>query len=217
MQTATRRRTTWAVAASLIAHIAVLTLVARQHPMLVIPHELAGPPEPIIPILLTPRAPAAAAHGVPAEIRLHRRAQRTPPNELPVAPLVTPTAPPPAPAPPGPVTVRANPGPTVAEAQQANVRGALQGLVGCADPDAARLSRAQRARCEERLAAGAKDTAFLGLGVSNDKQRLMDAAGAKKEADARYRRAPMPAGSITAPAFGASAEDMANSMGGPPR
>lgn len=189
MRTATRRRSTMAVAASLIAHIAVFAVLWMQRPVLVIPEEQAGPPEPVIPVLLMPRTPpVGAAHGAPAQIRLHQRIRRLEDRDLPVAPLVLPPAPsPPLPA-PGPVTVRAPS--ESAEPQQANVQGALRGLLGCANPNLASLSLAQRAKCEERLAAGAKDQPFLGLGVNADKQRLLDIAGARREAEYKYKRSP---------------------------
>lgn len=199
MRTATLRRSTVAIAASLIAHIAVFAIVWMQRPVLVIPEELAGPPEPVIPILLLPRTPpSSAAHGGPTQIRIHQRTRRSEDKDLPIAPLVTPVPPSPPPAPPGPAAVRRGP-PGPAEARQANVQGALQALLGCANPNLASLSRAQRAKCDERLGAGAKDQPFLGLGISADKQRLLDAAGARREADYRYKRSP--------PGFAPGADD----------
>lgn len=186
MQTANRRRTTWAVAASFLAHMAVLTVVALQHPMLAIREEEPGRPEPIIPILLTPRTPPTAKAGGPSEIRLHRRPQRFIPPNLPVKPLVTPKAPspPPAAARLGPVTVSAS---LAAESQRNEVRAALQGLVGCSNPEAAGLTAAQRAKCDERLAAGAKDAPFTGLNMDSQKLKDLDVSATHKEACRAYR------------------------------
>ena len=192
MQTANRRRTTWAIAASLLAHALVLGVAAVQSPTLLLPREEAGPPEAIIPILLLPRVPPPAPGAqAPAPIRLHQRVQRLPLSELPVAPLPVPEAPPiPVPPPPaGPVALGAPPAETQ---QKTDVRAALQGLVGCRDPDAPGLTRDQRAKCQQRLAAGAKDAPFLGTGLSAEKQGLLAAAGARKEADARYRGQSVP-------------------------
>src|SRR5436309_1884409 len=96
MQTARRRRTTWAIAASALAHVAVLIVALLQRPTLPLPADEAGPPEPIIPILLLPRTPpplAAAGARQPSAVRLHRRALRQDESALPVAPLPAPTAP----------------------------------------------------------------------------------------------------------------------------
>lgn len=213
MQGASRRRTTWAIVASLLAHAVVLTVAAVQSPTLTIPYEPPSPPEPIIPILLMPRAPPPADGApAPSPIRLHQRAPRVPTADLPVAPLPVPATPPTPvpPTPPGPVTV----GPGPAEAQQKlDVRAALQGLVGCRDPDAAGLTRAQRDKCQERLAAGAKDAPFLGTGVGAEKQQLMAAAGAKKDAEVKYRRSQGPAGLIATPSGGATAHDLGAALG----
>src|SRR4051794_23432773 len=92
MQTARRRRTSWAVTASVIAHVAVVVVLASQQPTLHMPVEPGGPPAPIIPILLMPRTPppVAGREARPAPIRLHRRAQRASPEETPVVPVVIP-------------------------------------------------------------------------------------------------------------------------------
>src|SRR5579859_2596529 len=94
MQTARRRRNSWAVAASVVVHLGVLVAALVYRPTLKIPNEPGGPPEPIIPILLMPRTPTplAGRHGPQAPIQLHRRVQRNMPTETPVAPVVIPTA-----------------------------------------------------------------------------------------------------------------------------
>src|SRR5215831_2199848 len=106
MQTATRRRTTWAVVASLLVHAVVVTVVALQSPMLRIPPEPPAPPIAVIPVLLIPRTPPAAGQQKPAPIRLHRRPQPFLPPEVRPAPIAPPAPPaaPANPAPRGPVT-----------------------------------------------------------------------------------------------------------------
>jgi hypothetical protein len=185
MRPAGRSRSIEAVAISLVVHAVVLTVLALHAPRLrTPPDELAGPPEPIIPVLILPRVPPPEAGGPPAPIRIHQRALRTPRHELPVAPLVTPQAePPPAPA--------RDPGPTARtlqeEAVAANARQALRsGLVGCANPGL--LSREEREKCEEGLARGARDAPFNGLGIDRDKTRDLERAGARRESDYRYKR-----------------------------
>ena len=216
MKTANRRRTTWAIAASLLAHAVVLTVAGLQAPTLFVPQEPAGPPEAVIPILLIPRVPPPAPGAqAPSPIRLHQRALRVPPEALPVAALPVPIDPPtPVPRPPpGPVTLAPSP----AEVQQkVDVRAALQGLMGCRDPDAPGLTRDQRDKCRERLATGAKEAPFLGSGLSADKQQLLTAAGAKKDADYKYTRAPVTAAPPNMPS-GASARDLKAALGVPER
>ena len=86
------------------------------------------------------------------------------------------------------------------EGPKGDVRAALRhSYVGCADRDLVGLTRAERDLCDERFGKGAKDTRFAGLGLSPDKQRLLDASGARKEADNRYKR-----GAPTAQPLGAS-------------
>ena len=66
METASRRRTTWAIAVSAVAHLAVLAAALLQHFTLPPPaQDVAGPPEAIIPILILPCSSLAAATGTP--------------------------------------------------------------------------------------------------------------------------------------------------------
>lgn len=189
MRHARQRRTAVTIAASVVAHGLVLGVVAMQSPQLRIPEEMGGPPAPIIPILILPKAPPSQPGGPPTPVRLHRRVQRHMLTEVPVAPLVTPAAKDqarPAPAPPlDPFAVRDEP-------PGREMQAALRGRVGCANPDAANLSRAERVACDELLAAGAGTTPFTGLGLSRDKAQALDAAGARREADYRYKRGEMP-------------------------
>lgn len=178
MKTARRRLSSWAVAASVLAHLGVLTAVLLQHPTLTIPDEPAGPPQAIIPVLILPRTPApAAGRGAkPAPIQLHRRALRNLAPEIPVAPLILPAAKP-APAPVQPtaaVVVReaAQP-PPPPEALRASLRATL----GC---NAAQLSRDERAACFERLGRGARDGPYLRQPLAAGKRADLDEAGAAK-------------------------------------
>jgi hypothetical protein len=199
MQTANRRRTTWAVLASLIAHAAVVVVVLVQHATLPPPAYEGGPPEPIIPILIMPRTPPpAAGHLVqPAPIRLHRRPQPFLPPDVAPAPIAPPTPAHEAAAPPAPRAPPVfHPAP-LPEGVKGDARTALrQSYVGCATPQAVGLNRAERDLCDEKFGKGAKDAVFAGLGLSPDKQRLLDAAGARKEADKKYKDAQMPAGVV---------------------
>jgi hypothetical protein len=190
MQTATRRRTTGAVAVSLIAHLVVGVVVLLQRPTLVAREMEHGPPEAIIPILIAPRTPPATSGRLakPTPIRLHRRPQPFLPPEAPTAPIAPPAPPTPAaaPAPPhGPIALHPSPLP---EGPRGDVRTALrQSFVGCANEQAVALNRAERDLCDEKFGKGAKTAAFAGLGLSPDKQRLLDTAAARKDADYRYK------------------------------
>ena len=195
MPSAGRGRTIAAIAVSAAVHVPILVALALHAPFLAIPDEPGGPPEPIIPVLLMPRSlpPTTAPDARPGPIRLHRRQLHTLPQDLPVAPLPAPEAPAPPPvAAPGPVTVRAPPSP---EAQRPPVQTALRrSAVGCANPHASGLTRAEREVCEEQLGAGAQTALFPGLGLSAGKQTALDKAGARREGDRRYREAPPPPG-----------------------
>jgi len=195
--TARRRRTAWAVVASLIAHLVVAVVVVLQHPQLILPIEERGPPSAVIPILLMPRTPppTAGRQAQPQPIRLHRRPQPFVPPDVPTAPIAPPEpAPAPAapPAPRGPPVLHPAPQP---EGPRGDVRTALRrSEVGCANADAVNLTPAERDLCNEQFGKGAKTAPFLGLGLAKDKQRLLDAAGAQKEADYRYKHSPAPPG-----------------------
>jgi len=191
MQTASRRRTTWALSGSLLAHVVVLTVLALQKPMLVIPPEQAGPPIPIIPVLLLPKTPppAAGQKQKPQPIRLHRRPQPFLPPDVTPAPIAPPAPPASAPSPKAPVTVF-HPAPQP-EGPKGDLRQALrQSDVGCANPLAVGLNKAERDLCDERLGKGAKNAPFYepGLAMSAQKKALMDRAAANREADYKYAR-----------------------------
>jgi hypothetical protein len=168
------------------AHVAVLGVVAMQSPQLRIPEEAGGPPTPIIPILILPKAPPSEPGGPPTPVQLHRRSPRHAQAPSPVAPLVTEAArETPARAAPSPALDRFR---VLEEAPGPDLRATLRGRVGCANPSSARLSRAEREACEESFASGARDAPFTGLGLSRDKARALDQAAARREADYRYKR-----------------------------
>lgn len=200
MQTARRRRTTWAIGASLIAHLAVGVFLLAQHPRLLAPMESQGPRQAIIPVLLLPRSPPPAGGKVaPSQpIRLHRRPQPFIPPDVTPAPIAAPAPPAPAAAPPAPKGLPAvHPAP-LPEGPKGDVRNALrQGAAGCANQLAVGLTRAERDLCDEKLGKGSKDSAFAGLGLAPDKLKAFDAAAAKKEADRNYKENYGPAGMVT--------------------
>lgn len=196
MLTAKRRRTSWAVAASVVVHAAVLTVLALQKPMLVLPPETAGPPAPIIPVLLMPRTPppTAGQHARPQPIRLHRRPQRFVPPEVPSVPIARAAPPAATPAPRAPVVLHPAPMP---EGPKGDMRTALrQGPVGCANSLAVGLNRAERDLCDEKLGKGAKDAPFYapGLSMSAAKKALLDQAAAGKDANIKYKEGQVPPG-----------------------
>jgi hypothetical protein len=189
MLTARRRLSSWAVAASIVAHLGVLTAVLLQHPTLTIPAEPGGPPEAIIPVLILPRTPppVAGRGAKPAPIQLHRRLLRNQPAETPVAPVVI--APPkPSEAPPqspGPAAPRE---PVPPPPPSSAVRATLRTTLGCGD---LRLARAERAGCLERLGRGAHDAPYIGQPLSGEKRAAFDQAGAAKLANRAALETPM--------------------------
>ena len=204
MQTANRRRTTWAISASLIAHLAVGIFLLVQHPTLVAPVGDPGPPQAIIPVLIVPRTPPPAAGR-----SSRRRADPPAPSpaavpaagRAPTAPIAAagPAGAPRRPAAPGPVALHPAPLPN---GPKGDARGALrQSYVGCANRDAIGLNRAERDFCDEQFGKGAKDAKFAGLGLDAGKQRILDAAVAKKESDYRYKHGTAPGGPLGAAGF----------------
>ncbi len=185
-------RTRWTLAASVAAHLAVLTVVALQRPTLTVPVEASGPPEAIIPVLLMPRTPppAAAQGGAkPSPVRLHQRTLRNLPPELPVRPLSLPAAKPaPAPA-PSDTSVQAKAAPAPPSPPADAIRATLRTTLGC---NSAALSRDERVRCQEQLGRGAHDDPFLAAPISGDKRAAYDAAGAAKLAARSVLDHPIP-------------------------
>lgn len=168
MATGRRRRTIGAAALSVAAHLAVLVAAALQVPTLRMRPEAEAPPPTVIPVFLIPRAARPAARAV-VPIRPRRPSQRPAPDALPVAPL--PAAPSPGP-------------PAAVPAAGPDLAGVLRrGAVGCANAGAVGLSRAERERCEARLAAGAKDAKHL-WGMEPAKREYYAAVAEAKAPDA---------------------------------
>lgn len=187
------------VSASVAVHAALLAVVALQAPRLIVPPGASLPPQGVIPILILPRVPppaGASAGKVPSppqEIRLHRRPQPFAVEPPPVAPLVVPNAPAPKNGPP-PIGPRVVAAPTPEDTMAANARNALRGVVGCANAGALGLSKEERQKCEDQLAAGAKQADFGGLGIDAGKAAGLAAAARRREEDYKYRHAPVPVG-----------------------
>lgn len=178
-----RGRRIGALALSAAFHLLLVVAVVLHSPSLVIPPESSGPPEPIIPVLLTPRTPPAPS-GPPAPIRLHRRPQPFAPPP-PIAPLPAPAVQPSRPSAPGPVAIHPAPLP---ESPKSDLKAALRASpVGCANPDAVGLTRAEREACFEQLGKGAKTAAFPGLGLAREKQEAFDREAEHKEACRAYK------------------------------
>jgi hypothetical protein len=193
--TRARRRfdPTAAVLLSVAAHVVVLTALALHAPMLVRPREEAGPPEPVIPVLIMPRTPPPppGSREPPRPIRLHRRQLRRGAEPPPIPPLTAERLPVPssatgrAAAKPPRVTVQPSP----AAQLSATLR---RSAVGCATPDL--LGPEERAACEERLGRGVREAPALPPAFSPSAQRELGRAAAAKEAYRNYKRAPTPPG-----------------------
>jgi len=218
MQRAERRRTTWAVLASVLAHLVVVTVVVLQKPMLRIPPDVGAPPPAIIPVLLLPKTPPAAGQkAAPQPIRLHRRPQPFLPPEIAPAPIAPPQPPAPEarPAPKGPVTTF-HPAP-LPQGPKGDVRTALrQSPVGCANADAVGLNKAERDLCNEALGKGVRTAAPYAIGteLSAEKRRLLDAQAALRDDEIRYKREQ--SGANPPGGEGESAEEMCKNLGIPP-
>jgi len=197
MQTAGRRRTNWAIAASIAAHLGLLTAVLLQRPTLRIPAEPGGPPVAIIPLLIMPKTPAVLSGkgAKPAPIQLHRRPQRNLPRDIPVAPLVAPLAKPAEAARPEPAAAAPRTAAPASAAPDA-VRATLRATLGCNEARLAGLSREERAGCLERLGRGAGDVPYLPPSLAPGKAAALQAEGAqkmaRKEAAERGFAAPSP-------------------------
>jgi len=203
MPPAKRRRTTRAVAASTLAHAALLTLALLEHPTLTRPVEQPnGPPEAIIPVLLLPHAPREAGAAASADqVRLHRRGQR-PDDEtsLPVTPLPVARAPERAPAEalPSPQSLAAAAEAPTATEPAPDLRAALRhGAAGCANAAAVGMTRAERERCDDQLAAGAANAPVLGIALSPRIRAYYDQVALAKTRDPpivapNHSRAPIP-------------------------
>jgi hypothetical protein len=193
MARAKRRLNATAMALSIAAHAVVLTALALHAPRLTAPREEAGPPEPIIPILIMPRTPPAPPGSTqkPQPIRLHRRQlhrEVAPPPE--VTPFVAPreaATPPPSPRRPLQPRITVTPSPS-SQISQALRRG----LVGCANPSL--LSPGERDRCLEQLGRGAAEAPYLPPAIGAAKQADLERAGQTKLERRREKEAAVPLG-----------------------
>lgn len=179
---------------SAAAHVAVLAALAASRGAA--PEPMAPPPVmqvDLVPAYVLPARPRPRPEMAKRPQASPRapspRLARRPAEEAPIAPLVLPQAP--SARPPGP------------GALDTGVREALRGgALGCANPDALGLDARARARCLERLGAGARETPFIPAPLSRDKQAEFDKAAARKAADRKYREAPIPPGLSTSDAPG---------------
>jgi len=182
-----RGRRSAAIAASALAHAVLLTVLALHAPSLMIPSEPGGPPEPVIPLLLMPRlppSPAAAPGERPGVIRLHRRQLRTPSLESPVAPLPAPQPAPAAPQPPMPAPAALPSRPSLPEGPRERLGAALRhSAIGCANPQAAGLTREERAACEERFGSGSKAAPYIPAPLAPEIRAYYDAVTKAKAPD----------------------------------
>jgi hypothetical protein len=194
MARATGRLFVTAATLSVVAHGLLLTALWVHSPRLFRPHEQAGPPEPIIPVLIMPRTPPAAvgAGQKPQPIRLHRRQLRREVEGPPLPPLVAeaePEALPPPAAPRAPVAPRVTVQPTPARQLSDLLRASP---VGCAN--LALLDREERAACEGRLGRGTRAAPYLAPAFDPAKGGALEAAGAARDRAIRAREAPLPTG-----------------------
>ncbi len=198
MRPARRRRTAEAVALSVAVHAVLIAAVAVWAPRLRLPPPERGPPEAVIPVLIMPRTPPAAANPTssPSPIRLHQRQLRPDRDETPVKPLVVPQVEAPAPPAPTPAPKLVAPAPPAPVA--ANGQRALRGLLGCANANLVDLTREERQKCEDQLAAGARGAPYLGSGVEAGKARGLAGEAARNQADYNYKHGVKP----SAPAQG---------------
>ena len=177
------------VGLSLLAHGAVLALLALSHPQLRI-----APPPPVVEVEIVPyflpslqRAQPRSEPLAAQPIRPRRSLQR-PDEERTVAPLITKAAPPQKPV-EGPWAV-APPVVGTPSPSPPDLRRALRGSVGCSNLEL--LSKAEREDCQEKLGAGAKDAPFIPPPIAADKLKAWEADAARKRAKWKAREAPMP-------------------------
>jgi hypothetical protein len=180
MPIAQRRRTTWAIAASALAHVVVLLIALLYRPYLSSPVELAaGPPETMIPVLMMPRSHLARPIQPKAVAMPATRPSQTMASPLPAAPgqrtaQKAETAPPAAKAPA--TEGDAFPAPDIGLALR-------HGAAGCASAGAIGMTRAEREHCDERLAAGARTAPVLAVALEPRMRAYYDAVAKAKEHD----------------------------------
>lgn len=194
-----RTRLGAALAVCLLAHLGLVLLLAREHPVL-----KSGPLGPavfevtVVPMFL----PDPVRNLPPRPLRRVRQAHlATPVPDL--SPLLVPDLK------PGPPPSPLGPPPHLTPELGATLRRAL----GCANIASAGLSQADRDACLAQLGAGAKSAPYYPPGFSHEKQGELDRAAAAKEAYRKYRDAPMPPG-MSHCDFGCAPHDLTGD--GPP-
>jgi hypothetical protein len=204
-----------AVGLSLAAHAVLLTAAWLHAPKLVRPVEDAGPPQPIIPVLILPHSPPPrpGSGEKPKPIRLHRRnlhPELPPPAGMP--PLVATPAPPAPPARPSAhaalrprITVQPTPAGQMA-------RILRKSPIGCAN--LAILSRDDRQACLARLGRGAAEAPYLARALGREKRAAFEAAAAAHERAVRQSEGSLPAG-VAAPGADSGASYRNKPLSGP--
>jgi hypothetical protein len=181
------------------------------------PREATPRPDPAPPVVSRPepdRDPVRQAPPVPAPPKPQEAPRPVPPPQLkprevakeappaPMAPLPMVAVPKAAPARPGPGAPGqpagsggGSPLPDWGVKPGGDLRDAMRrSSVGCANASAVGLNKREREACTERLGAGAKDAPYIPPAIGRAKQDAFDAAAARKEADRKWKAAPMPAG-----------------------
>lgn len=186
-------RKVWIGAASLAAHgLALLWFAAAIRPPPPAPE-----PDPIIEaqiVRLAPRLRPAPANAAPVAARA-RPARRPDEDRTPAAPapLYVPAGPPPATAaPPPPI---------------GQMLSGLRGRLGCTGAALGAMTREERERCEERLAAGARDLPHMPPGATMGAAKRAEFDRAAAIADARVRAKERPLGAAYQPYQGFDYDD----------
>lgn len=193
MRRTNRTRLGAALAVCLLAHLGLIVLLAREHPVL--KSGALGPAVfevTVVPMFL----PDPVRNLPPRPLRRVRQAHpaATAPD---MPPLLVPDLK------PGPPPSPLGPPPHLTPELGATLRRAL----GCANIASASLSQADRDACLAQLGAGARSAPYIPPGFSHEKQGELDRAAAAKEAYRRYRDAPMPPG-MSHCDFGCSPHDL---------
>jgi hypothetical protein len=194
-----RTRLGAALAVCLLAHLGLVVLLAREHPVL--KSRPLGPAMfevTVVPMFFP--EPVRSPKPRPL-LRVRRAHDAASPPGLP--PLLVPDLT------PGPPPLPLGPPPHLTPELGATLRRAL----GCTNIASPSLSQAERDNCLARLGAGARSAPYIPSGLNRDKQDLLDRAAAAKEAYRRYRDGPVPPG-MSHCDFGCSPHDLTGE--GPP-
>jgi hypothetical protein len=171
MRAAKRHRTIWPIAASALAHVAMLAVILVQSHALLMPADRSEADDTVIRVQLVPRPQSAAVRSPPAPGAIRARRPALQPSEA--APPIAPLSATPAPEGPNPAGAAAG----------ADLRAALRhGLAGCANAGAG-LTRAERERCDERLGRNMAQAPFLGAPLEPKVRAYYDAVALAKQRD----------------------------------